>query len=311
MLRKLNFKAILRIFGFLFLLTVAGVLPDVGMCDPAELKIAAWNIQRFGHGGKYHRDDNEMREIVKILYKYDLIAITELMKEGELQKAQKLLLSEMGREYDYLISPEVGWVGSSYQEHYAFLYDKSLVCVVSKGENGEKKGFLYKPPTKKPENYETLQQVFIRPPFWATFRAGSFDFSLIAVHTQPRRSEDECALMSEVYQHVQKENTDDESDVLLVGDFNLQPRKCAFDDLLRSETLPTMIALFKEKHDRSMIEDDALYDNIFFERKHLREYHGSGIEKFDETDLGGVPAEDISDHRPVWAIFKIDREDDD
>jgi len=308
MLRTLNFKAILRIFGFLFILTLAGVLPD-GICEPAALKLAAWNIERFGQDGKHHRDDKEMREIVKILYKYDLIAITELMKESELQKAQKLL-SEMGREYDYLMSPKVGWVGTPYQEHYAFLYYKGLVSVVSEGETGEKTGFLYKKPTKRPEPAEALEKVFIRPPFWATFRAGMFDFSLIAVHTQPKRSEDECALMSEVYQHVQKQNKD-EADVLLVGDFNLEPRKSAFDDLLRSNTLPTMIALFNEKNDRSMIKDHELYDNIFFEREHLSEYLYSGVDKFDETDLDCVPAEHISDHRPVWAVFRIDIDDDD
>ena len=57
MLRNLNFRAILRIFGFLFLLTLSGVLPDVGICEQAELKVAAWNIQRFGQDGKHHRDE--------------------------------------------------------------------------------------------------------------------------------------------------------------------------------------------------------------------------------------------------------------
>ena len=108
---------------------------------------------------------------------------------------------------------------------------------------------------------------------------------------------------------VQKKNGV-EADVLLVGDFNLEPRKRAFNDLLRSDALPTMIALFNEKNDRSMIDDDELYDNILFEREHLSEYLYCGVDKFDTRDLGGVPAEDISDHRPVWAIFRIDRDDD-
>ena len=148
MLRNLNFRAILRIIGFLFLLILSGVLSDVGVCEQAELKVAAWNIQRFGQGGDYHRDKNEMREIVKILHKYDLIAITELMKEEELQKAQRLL-SAMGREYDYLMSREVGWVGDDYQEHYAFLYYKGLISVVPDRETGDKKGSLYTIPSPK------------------------------------------------------------------------------------------------------------------------------------------------------------------
>ena len=169
MLKKLNFKAVLHIFGFIFILTLSGVLPDVGVCEQAELKVAAWNIQRFGQGGDYYRDKNEMREIVKILHEYDLIAITELMKEKELQRAQELL-SEMGREYDYLMSSEVGWVGDNeYQEHYAFLYYKGLVSVVPDKETGDEKGSLYTKPIKRPELAAEFRKNFIRPPFWATF----------------------------------------------------------------------------------------------------------------------------------------------
>ena len=310
MLKKLNFKVILRVVGFLFILTLSGVLPDVGVCEQAELKLAAWNIERFGQGGEHHhRDENEMREIVKILHKYDLIAITELMKEEELQKAQRLL-SEMGREYDYLISPKVGWVGDDYQEHYAFLYYRGLVTVVPERETDEKKGSLYKKPIKKPESDE-LKKNFIRPPFWATFRAGKFDFSVVVVHTQPKRSEDECALMDEVYKKVQERNGPEE-DVLLVGDFNLEPSASAFKGLLKSkdQDLSTMIFLFNEKNHRTMVSSNYLNDNIFFQRKHLSEYLHSGVDKFDKRDLGGVSKKDISDHRPVWAVFRIDIDDD-
>lgn len=306
MLKKLNFKVILRVFGFLFILTLSGVLPGVGVCDQAELKFAAWNIERFG---ERHRDENEMREIVKILYKYDLIAITELMKESELQRAQKLL-SEMGREYDYLISPEVGWVGSSYQEHYAFLYYKGLVRTVGKS-------FLYETPTKKPKlddkkrEAEERAKIFIRPPFWATFRAGRFDFSVVVVHTQPDHSKSECALMDEVYKKVQGRNGPEE-DVLLVGDFNLEPSASEFERLLNSkhQYLSTMIFLFNEEDHGTMVSSNNLNDNIFFQRKHLSEYLYCGVDKFDKRGLGGEPAEDISDHRPVWAVFRVDIDDD-
>lgn len=312
MLRKLNFKVISRVFGFLFIWTFFGVVPGVGVCDQAELKFAAWNIQRFGQGDKYHRDDNEMREIVKILCRYDLIAITELMKESELQRAQRLL-SEMGREYGYLFSDEVGWVGDNeYQEHYGFLYYKGLVTVVPERETGEKKGSLYKKPIKRPESSAELKKNFIRPPFWATFRAGKFDFSVVVVHTQPKRSEDECALMDEVYKKVQERNGP-EQDVLLVGDFNLEPSASEFEGLLKSkdQDLSTMIFLFNEKNHRTMVNSNNLNDNIFFQRKHLSEYLHSGVDKFDKRDLGGVSAKDISDHRPVWAVFRTDLEDDD
>ena len=297
------------------------MLPDVGVCKQTELKFAAWNIQRFGQGGEYHRDENEMQEIVKILCKYDLIAITELMKESELQKAQSLL-SKMGREYDYLISDQVGWIGHYYQEHYAFLYYKGLVSVVSVGKTGEKKDSGYnRESIKKPSNEERWKY-FMRPPFWATFRAGKFDFSVVVIHTQPRHSESECALLDEVYVDVKKANGE-EDDVLLVGDFNLVPSKDAFDDLMRSKVkkedkgtdkdLSTMIALFDEKNHSSMINDGRLNDNIIFQRKYVDEYLRSGVDEFDEKDSRVMVANArfISDHRPVWAVFRTDFIDDD
>ena len=138
---------------------------------------------------------------------------------------------------------------------------------------------------------------------------------MIVVHTQPKRSEDECALLDEVYKHIQKKNGE-ENDILLVGDFNLEPTANQFTDLLKikdkDEDRSTMIFLFNEENHRStMVNFKKLNDNIFFQTTHLSsEYLDCGVDKFDTRDLGGVPAKDISDHRPVWAIFRIDRDDD-
>ena len=71
---------------------------------------------------------------------------------------------------------------------------------------------------------------FVRDPYWATFRAGKFDFSVIAVHVvwgdsvAERRAE--VMELAQVYSYVQKANGA-EDDVLLVGDFNREP-----DDLM-------------------------------------------------------------------------------
>ena len=67
--------------------------------------------------------------------------------------------------YDYQFSPAVGR-GS--KERYAFLYRSKLVSVVRHGE-------LY-------PDVADGKDDFSRDPYWATFRAGEFDFSVIAVH---------------------------------------------------------------------------------------------------------------------------------
>ena len=75
-----------------------------------------------------------------------------------------------------------------------------------------------------------------------------------------------------------------------------------------------MIRLF-ELPQKSHIRDSSLYDNIFFQTDYVTEYLGSsGIDRFDETDFGNDDKAAnlaVSDHRPVWAVFRTDLDDDD
>ena len=75
-----------------------------------------------------------------------------------------------------------------------------------------------------------------------------------------------------------------------------------------------MTRLF-ELPQKSHIRDSSLYDNIFFQTDAVTEYLGiSGIDKFDETDFGNDDKAAnlaVSDHRPVWAVFGTNLEDDD
>ena len=258
----------------------------------SELKLAAWNIRILSDTS---RDDAELQKIAQTLMDYDFIAITELRDEKVLKRLQRIL-SESGAEYGYLMSEPVGRSGSSHRERYAFLYYKGLVSVVTDGK-------LY------PDAMDG-EDDFVRDPYWATFRAGKFDFSVIAVHVvwgdsvAERRSE--VMELAQVYSYVQKANGA-EDDVLLVGDFNREP-----DDLMAWTplmSLPSMTRLFQSPQ-KSHIGDSSLYDNIYFQKNYVTEYVGkSGIDKFDETDFGnddGAANLAVSDHRPVWAVFRID-----
>ena len=103
-------------------------------------------------------------EIARTLADYDFIAIVELRDEAVLKRTQRILL-QMGKAYDYQFSPAVG---RGVKERCAFLYKKERVSVIRPGE-------LY------PDTADGKDD-FIRDPYWATFRAGEFDFSVIAVH---------------------------------------------------------------------------------------------------------------------------------
>ena len=265
----------------------------VRVSEQSDLRLAAWNIRIMSNKS---RNDAELIEIARTLADYDFIAIVELRDEMVLKRTQKIL-SQMGKMYDYEFSPAVGRVS---KERYAFLYRSKLVSVVRHGE-------LY------PDAADGKDD-FIRDPYWATFRAGEFDFSVIAVHviwgnrSGPRKAE--VKALADVYRHVQEANGTEE-DVLLVGDFNRNPNDA--ESYSRIMAIPSMTRLF-ELPQKSRIGDTSLYDNIYFQTDAVTEYLGRcGIDRFDETDFGNDDKAAnlaVSDHRPVWAVFGITRDDD-
>jgi len=258
-----------------------------------QMQFAAWNIRIMSDNS---RNDEELKQIAKTLYDYDFIAITEVRDEKVLQRTQ-IILSKMGREYGYQLSPPLG---RRVKERVAFLYYKGMVSVVRPGE-------VY------PDDANNIDN-FSRDPYWGTFRAGMFDFSVIATHViwgdsvAGRRAE--VSALGNVYRYVQEKNGE-ENDVLLVGDFNREPNDAqAYSNIM---AIPSMNHLF-DLPQKSHILESSLYDNIFFQTDYLSEYLGkSGIDKFDETDFGNDDKAAnlaVSDHRPVWAVFSIDSDDD-
>ncbi len=154
---------------------------------------------------------------------------------------------------------------------------------------------------------------FLREPYFASFRAGKFDFTAIAVHViwgnSVERRRREVQELASMYQAVQAANNEEQG-VILLGDFNRNPDdQSAYRPLL---SIPSMGHLFQLPQ-KSYIKDTSLYDNIFFQTHHVAEYTGdSRIDRFDETDFGNDDAAAslaASDHRPVWGTFHTTNDD--
>lgn len=254
------------------------------------LKLAVWNIRIFSND---KRDDVELGYICKNLINYDFTALIEVRDEEILRRTENLL-STMGRNYNYLVSDEVG---RGVKERYAFLYDQDKVFVL-------KQGRIY--PDKNDD--------FIREPYFATFRSGNFDFTVIVVHiiwgdkVSERRAE--IQKLAEVYERIKNIDTT-EKDIILVGDFNREPDDDKAFSALRN--IPSMKNLF-DLPQKSVIFDTNLYDNIWFQMDHVKEWTGiKGIDKFDEFQFANDDKKAslaVSDHRPVWAIFDTTKDDD-
>ena len=260
--------------------------------EKRTIDFAAWNVRLFSDRS---RDSTEIRRIAEVLIDYDIVGLVELRDEKVLKRTVTQLES-MGRRYEYLISPPVG---RHMKERFAFLYDPRFVSAVTAGQvfDDDKNG----------------RDDFIRDPYFATFRAGSFDFTAILVRAVWGKVEErqrEIQGLADVYRNVQHSDAN-ENDVILLGDFNRNP-----DDsraFARLESIPSMINLF-DLPLTSDIEDKSLYDNIFFQRGHTLEYTGEcGIDKFDVTDWANIDkaaSQAVSDRRPVWARFSMHVDDD-
>ena len=220
----------------------------------STFRLAAWNIRIFSNGS---RNDDELNHIANMLINYDFIAIVELRDETVLMRTEAILAS-MGRDYDYVMSPPVG---AKVKERYAFMFDPRIVRVMEDGAV-----------------FPDSNDAFLREPYFATFRAGLFDFTAIAVHViwgdsvhQRRREIQELA---NVYEAVQAAD-DAEQDVILLGDFNRNPDdQSAYDPLL---SIPSMEHLF-QLPEKSHIKDSSLVRQHLFpnrpcDRVHRRQRH--------------------------------------
>jgi competence ComEA-like helix-hairpin-helix protein len=268
------------------LLWKLGLLPGFRP-EPPELRLASWNIRIFSTRS---RTNAELARIADRLQPYDLVAIQDLRDEEVIDRTLQLL-ADRGHRFRAVISPPVG---RGVKERYAFLYRPAKVQVLG------------------PERlYPDPDDAFIREPFWASFRSGQFDFTLVTIHSifgdSKRERRAEALRLDDIYQLVQRADPD-EQDVMILGDFNLPP-----DDSGFAELAELLTPLFTGEI-RTTISDASLYDNIWFDPAYVREWTGErGVDRFDETAFGNddeVASRAVSDHRPIWATFRTDQNDD-
>ena len=101
--------------------------------------------------------------------------------------------------------------------------------------------------------------------------------------------------------------------MILCGDFNRNVGDSASLGVLLS-TIPSLI----DSTDGTVptkIDTQNTYDHLLFPTNFVREYTGvHGVVKFDEDLFGDddeVANAVCSDHRPVWAEFRVPDQDDD
>jgi endonuclease/exonuclease/phosphatase family metal-dependent hydrolase len=260
---------------------------------PMTIKLSSFNTLHLGWG-----QTKSLESLAVIIGQYDIIALSEVMKNPHLEELEGELESLTGADWQWTQSELIG--RSTYKERYAYIWRTDRVTLIS--------GSAYVFPDEDDH--------FIREPYIASFRSGNFDFTVIAIHLiygEKEEREAEARQLDNLFKTVQNQDPG-ENDVILVGDFNLPPMEEAWDEM---KDIANMICLLHPPTRTSLGEEglSQLYDNIWFETHHVSEYTDQVevfdfvLEMFDGDYAEGKKV--VSDHLPIWVEFRTDMEDDD
>jgi len=193
-------------------------------------------------------------------------------------------------------------------EYYAFIYRGDRISEVNGGAKG-----IY--PEPDPND-------FSREPYYATFKSGNFDFTLVNIHVTWGNGgsyiRNEVQKLDQVWKHV-KGLSGADPDIVLMGDFNLDgPNHTSFGNL-RNCGVKNLITGQNTKTTYSTKPDTVWanwYDNMWYDPNYTAyEYTGNnGVDTIHERYYGGNHLKvrrEISDHAPLWAEFITWKPDDD
>lgn len=256
------------------------------------IKIASFNIQIFGQS-KINKPE-VMDVISRIIREFDLVAIQEVRStEDNVIPALLGYVNKQGYKYDYLISKRLG--RSSSKEQYAIVYNTKTVSSMPNASYV----------------VDDADDVFEREPFVAYFKSGNFDFKIVDNHIKPEDVSTELNQLSGVVNKIY--NSSSEKDVIAVGDMNADGSY--FDENNLARVFPSEAQLIGNNEDTTAANSDNTYDRMMIPPAASEaEYAGkAGVFRWDIlygiTDKSFVKK--VSDHYPVYALFRTDLPDDD
>jgi deoxyribonuclease-1-like protein len=261
--------------------------------EEASIKVAAFNIQVFG---KSKRGKPEVMEVlVDVAREFDVMLVQEIRdSSGETAPAYLELINGEGASYAYVESERLGRTTS--KETYAIYWDTETVEYLEGSAHV----------------YNDTDDVFEREPYVASFRSGGFDFTLVGVHVKPDDADNEIGNLTAVVASV-LESDPDERDVIVMGDFNADGGY--FDEDGPSPFKGVDYHWVIENSYDTMTKTDWTYDRIvLLNGTYLGEYVAGSctVFYFDAAyGLGQELTEDVSDHFPVYAVYRTDLPDDD
>jgi endonuclease/exonuclease/phosphatase family metal-dependent hydrolase len=174
--------------------------------------LATWNIRECGKG---KRSPEAIHYIAEILSCFDLVAIQEL--RADLHDLRRVM-DDLGSDWRVVYS-DVTLGSRGNDERIAYLYDRRSVTFTGLAAEAAVAPIETKQDGKK----STIPaEQFWRTPYFASFRAGSFDFVLISVHVLwGKVSQDRVVELRLIADWVEERRTSksaEDRDIFLLGD---------------------------------------------------------------------------------------------
>ncbi|MFH2111897.1 MAG: endonuclease/exonuclease/phosphatase family protein [Candidatus Bathyarchaeota archaeon] len=261
--------------------------------ETSTIRVAAFNIQIFG---ATKRGKPEVMEVLtRVAREFDVVLVQEIRDiSGDTAPAYLAAINGLeGPAYAYVESPRLGRTSS--KESYAYYWNTATVGLV------EGSAYVYN---------DTLD-IYEREPFIASFTAGGFDFTLIGVHTKPEDARWEIGNLTIVASSVLAANPG-ERDIVILGDLNADGSYFDEDGPSPLKTEPYIWVTGNSLD--TMTKTDWTYDRVVITDSSLHEYVDGSCTAFyfdSEYGLSGEIVTDVSDHYPVYAVFRVDLADDD
>lgn len=281
-----------------------------------SFNLATWNIREFG---RKPRSQTAIHYIAEIINQFDLLSLVELREDlGDLQRVMQLLGPTWRVVYSGVV-PDRGGNG----ERCAFLYDHRVMVF-----NGLA-AMAMPARTRVGDEYLLLDRLWWRMPYMASFRAGSFDFVVIAVHIRWGKSlgdrQQELALLARWLADFRTSAQAIDPDLIVLGDFNLPDRAGPLFQALTAHGLQVPRAmqgqtfgsnLARNKHyDQILQYPSASYPESFADCGGVLDFHLSEAqipELFPPDAFGRLTLPrytyELSDHLPLWIQVRCDND---
>jgi endonuclease/exonuclease/phosphatase family metal-dependent hydrolase len=268
--------------------------PTYASASDHEVRIASWNIRNLSRNS---RSDAELGIISLVLFRYDVIAIQEVRTDDQaITRIQEILEDDFEAEYGIDVSGPVGT--NNRKERYAFVWRTDLVTQTEAGAF-----------------FNDAGDQFDFEPYCASFRAGSFDWTMCAVHIKFGDSEEErrpeIQTLDDVYRSVKSASS--ERDIIICGDFNFPPDDEGWTELKAEDGMRFAIS---PPAKTTVAVNSSLYDNCWWPNSTSEVIVDSGsVFEFENAmyPLGTFKEAKrlTSDHRPISIRARVDQPDDD